>query len=381
MSEKAILALKDGTLFEGRAFGARGEASGEVVFNTSMTGYQEITTDPSYKGQIVAMTYPLIGNVGCNEEDFESARPQVEGFIVREASRIPSSWRSRMSLDAYLERWGIVGIEGIDTRSLTKHIRTEGAMDGVLSSVDLDHDSLLEKARAVPSLVGRDLVREVTCEEPYGWEQAVWSLRDGYAKAGDARWRVAAFDYGIKQNILRNLVAHGCDVVVAPATAPAEWIIERAYEFDGIFLSNGPGDPAGVPYAAETVATLLDKLDKPLFGICLGHQILALALGAKTFKLKFGHRGANQPVMDLTTEKVEITCQNHGFAVDIESLPEELELTHINLNDKTCEGLRHKSRPVFSVQYHPEASPGPHDASYLFRRFVEAMEERRGGRA
>lgn len=377
MSEKAILVLKDGTLFEGRALGARGEASGEVVFNTSMTGYQEITTDPSYKGQIVAMTYPLIGNVGCNEEDFESARPQVEGFIVREASRIPSSWRSRMSLDAYLERWGIVGIEGIDTRSLTKHIRTEGAMDGVLSSVDLDHDSLLEKARAVPSLVGRDLVREVTCAEPYGWEQALWSLKGGYAAPPRVRWRVAAFDYGIKQNILRNLVAHGCDVVVAPATAPAEWIIERADEFDGIFLSNGPGDPAGVPYAAETVATLLDKLDKPLFGICLGHQILALALGAKTFKLKFGHRGANQPVMDLTTEKVEITCQNHGFAVDIESLPEELELTHINLNDKTCEGLRHRSRSVFSVQYHPEASPGPHDANYLFDRFVEAMEEKR----
>ncbi len=378
MSEKAILALKDGTLFEGRALGAVGEASGEVVFNTSMTGYQEITTDPSYKGQIVAMTYPLIGNVGCNEEDFESARPQVEGFIVREASRIPSSWRSRMSLDAYLKAWGIVGIEGIDTRSLTKHIRTEGAMDGVLSSVDLDHDSLLEKARAVPSLVGRDLVREVTCEEPYGWEQALWSLKGGYAVPPRVRWRVAAFDYGIKQNILRNLVAHGCDVVVAPATAPAEWIIERADEFDGIFLSNGPGDPAGVPYAAETVATLLDKLDKPLFGICLGHQILALALGAKTFKLKFGHRGANQPVMDLTTEKVEITSQNHGFAVDIESLPEELELTHVNLNDKTCEGLRHRSRPVFSVQYHPEASPGPHDANYLFDRFVEAMEERRG---
>ncbi|MDV2504098.1 MAG: glutamine-hydrolyzing carbamoyl-phosphate synthase small subunit [bacterium] len=377
MSEKAILALKDGTLFEGRALGARGEASGEVVFNTSMTGYQEITTDPSYKGQIVAMTYPLIGNVGCNEEDFESARPQVEGFIVREASRIPSSWRSRMSLDAYLERWGVVGIEGIDTRSLTKHIRTEGAMDGVLSSVDLDHDSLLEKARAVPSLVGRDLVREVTCAEPYGWEQALWSLKGGYAAPPRVRWRVAAFDYGIKQNILRNLVAHGCDVVVAPATAPAEWIIERADEFDGIFLSNGPGDPTGVPYAAETVATLLDKLDKPLFGICLGHQILALALGAKTFKLKFGHRGANQPVMDLTTEKVEITSQNHGFAVDIESLPEELELTHVNLNDKTCEGIRHKSRPVFSVQYHPEASPGPHDASYLFDRFVEAMEARR----
>ena len=381
MSEKAILALKDGTLFEGRALGARGEASGEVVFNTSMTGYQEITTDPSYKGQIVAMTYPLIGNVGCNEEDFESARPQVEGFIVREASRIPSSWRSRMSLDAYLERWGIVGIEGIDTRSLTKHIRTEGAMDGVLSSADLDHDSLLEKARAVPSLVGRDLVREVTCDEPYGWEQAVWSLKGGYAVPPRVRYRVAAFDYGIKQNILRNLVAHGCDVVVAPASAPAEWVIERADEFDGIFLSNGPGDPTGVPYAAETVATLLDKLDKPLFGICLGHQILALALGAKTFKLKFGHRGANHPVMDLTTEKVEITCQNHGFAVDIESLPEELELTHVNLNDQTCEGLRHRTRPVFSVQYHPEASPGPHDANYLFDRFVEAMEERGSGRA
>jgi carbamoyl-phosphate synthase small subunit len=283
-----------------------------------------------------------------------------------------------MSLDSYLKAWGIVGIEGIDTRSLTKHIRTEGAMDGVLSSVDLDHDSLLEKARAVPSLVGRDLVREVTCAEPYGWEQALWSLKGGYALPPRVRWRVAAFDYGIKQNILRNLVAHGCDVVVAPATAPADWIIERADEFDGIFLSNGPGDPAGVPYAAETVATLLDKLDKPLFGICLGHQILALALGAKTFKLKFGHRGANQPVMDLTTEKVEITSQNHGFAVDIESLPEELELTHVNLNDKTCEGLRHKSRPVFSVQYHPEASPGPHDANYLFDRFVEAMEERKG---
>ncbi len=379
MSEKAILALKDGTIFEGKALGAIGEATGEVVFNTSMTGYQEITTDPSYKGQIVAMTYPLIGNVGCNEEDFESARPQVEGFIVREASRAPSSWRSRMSFDAYLKAWGIVGIEGIDTRALTKHIRTAGAMDGVLSSMDLDRDSLMEKARAVPSLIGRDLVREVTCQEPYGWEQALWSLKDGYAGPSEARHRVVAFDYGIKQNILRNLVARGCDVQVAPATTSAEWLLERAETFDGIFLSNGPGDPTGVPYAAETVAALLDRLDKPLFGICLGHQILALALGAKTFKLKFGHRGANQPVKDLTTEKVEITSQNHGFAVDIETLPEELELTHVNLNDGTCEGLQHRTRPVFSVQYHPEASPGPHDASYLFDRFIGAMEERRGG--
>jgi carbamoyl-phosphate synthase small subunit len=378
MSERALLALKDGTVFEGRSLGDVGEAQGEVVFNTSMTGYQEVTTDPSYKGQIVAMTYPLIGNVGCNEEDFESSRPQVEGFIVREASRLPSSWRSRMSLDAYLKTWGIVGIEGIDTRALTKHIRSFGAMDGILSSADLDADSLREKARAVPSLVGRDLVREVTCPESYGWDQALWSLKEGFSKGARPNYRVVAFDFGIKQNIARWLVGHGCSVEVVPASMPAGALIDRASEFDGLFLSNGPGDPAGVPYAAETVSELIGKLDKPVFGICLGHQILALALGAKTFKLKFGHRGANQPVMDLTTEKVEITSQNHGFAVDISSLPGELELTHINLNDKTCEGVRHRERPIFSVQYHPEASPGPHDASYLFKRFVDAMEAGRG---
>lgn len=374
---KAKLVLADGTVFEGRGFGARGEAIGEVVFNTSMMGYQEIMTDPSYKGQIVTMTYPLIGNYGTNDEDFESKKPQVEGFIIKENSVHPSSWRSGKTLDDYLKANNIVGIEGIDTRSLTRHIRNVGAQEGVISTDDLDTKSLIQKAKGSPGLVGRDLVKEVTCDKGYDWSQGEWLLEKGYqdfssVKEGSGRFNVVAYDLGIKYNILRKLITAGCNVTVVPATTKAEDVLRL--KPDGIFLSNGPGDPAGVPYAAENVKQLLGK--KPIFGICLGHQILGLALGGKTFKLKFGHRGGNQPVMDLTTEKVEITSQNHGFAVDPDSLPDDVVVTHINLNDNTVEGLTHKEFPVFSVQYHPEASPGPHDASYLFRRFIEMMKEK-----
>lgn len=373
---KAKLVLADGTVFEGRGFGARGEAVGEVVFNTSMMGYQEIMTDPSYKGQIVTMTYPLIGNYGTNDEDFESKKPQVEGFIVKENSVHPSSWRSEKTLDDYLKENNIVGIEGIDTRSLTRHIRNIGAQEGVVSTDDLDTESLLQKARRSPGLLGRDLVKEVTCDKGYEWSQGEWLLEKGYqefpAAKGGGRFNVVAYDLGIKYNILRKLVTAGCNVAVVPAATKAEDVLRL--KPDGVFLSNGPGDPAGVPYAAENVKELIGK--KPIFGICLGHQILGLALGGKTFKLKFGHRGGNQPVMDLTTQKVEITSQNHGFSVDADSLPDDVVVTHINLNDNTVEGLKHRELPVFSVQYHPEASPGPHDASYLFRRFIEMMKEK-----
>ena len=373
---KAKLVLADGTVFEGRGFGAKGEAVGEVVFNTSMMGYQEIMTDPSYKGQIVTMTYPLIGNYGTNDEDFESKKPQVEGFIVKENSVHPSSWRSEKTLDDYLKENNIVGIEGIDTRSLTRHIRNIGAQEGVVSTDDLDTESLLQKARRSPGLLGRDLVKEVTCDKGYEWSQGEWLLEKGYqefpAAKGGGRFNVVAYDLGIKYNILRKLVTAGCNVAVVPAATKAEDVLRL--KPDGVFLSNGPGDPAGVPYAAENVKELIGK--KPIFGICLGHQILGLALGGKTFKLKFGHRGGNQPVMDLTTQKVEITSQNHGFSVDADSLPDDVVVTHINLNDNTVEGLKHRELPVFSVQYHPEASPGPHDASYLFRRFIEMMKEK-----
>ncbi len=368
---KAALALADGRVFIGRAIGAPGEISGEVVFNTSMTGYQEILTDPSYRGEIVTMTYPLIGNYGINREDVESSRPHLAGFIVKEACDLPSNWRCELSLDAYLKENDIIGIAGIDTRALVRHIRDKGAQTGVLSTLDLDTESLVAKAQAAPSIVGRDLVQEVTCQKSYTWNEGTWDLAQGYQASRDtARFKVVAYDFGIKRNILRNLVSKGCSVTVVPATTPAEDVL--AMQPDGVFLSNGPGDPEPIVYAQENIRTLLGKV--PLFGICLGHQLLALALGGRTFKLKFGHRGGNQPVRRGGGHDVEITSQNHGFAVDAASLEGDSVITHINLNDNTVEGLHHKVFPAFSVQYHPEASPGPHDANYLFDEFIKLME-------
>jgi len=368
----AHLVLADGTVYRGRAFGAVGESIGEVVFNTAMTGYQEVLTDPSYKGQIVCMTYPEIGNVGINPEDAESGRVYVEGFVVKEYWPRPSNWRSTMTLGEYLERAGVVGIEGIDTRALVRRIRTHGAQNAIISSVDSDPASLLAKAKAAPGLEGLDLVREVTCAEPYEWEWGEWQLGRGFQRTGAHRDAplVVAVDYGVKRNILRRLVATGFRLKVVPAFTTAEQIL--ALNPDGIFLSNGPADPAAVPYARETIAGLIGR--KPIFGICLGHQILGLALGGKTYKLGFGHHGANHPVKDLRTNRVEITSQNHGFAVDAGSVTGRAELSHLNLNDQTVEGLRGVGVPFFSVQYHPEASPGPHDASYLFTRFRRLVE-------
>lgn len=369
---KTILALSDGTIFEGESFGAEGETIGEVVFNTSMIGYQEILTDPSYKEQIVTMTYPLIGNYGINEEDVESVKPQAAGFIIKEGSKILSNWRAQKGLDEYLKDYNIVGIQGIDTRALTKHIRDKGAQQGIISTIDFNPESLVKKAKESLTMIGRDLVKEVTCHEKYHWTEGGWdekSFKFQVSNSNKRKFKVAAYDCGIKQNILRQLMDAGCDVTVVPAFTKSNEILSM--NPDGIFLSNGPGDPDAVPYMAENIRGLIGK--KPIFGICLGHQILCLSFGAKTYKLKFGHRGGNHPVMDLTTRKVEITAQNHGFAVDAESLPPELELTHINLNDKTVEGVKHKNLPIFSIQYHPEASPGPHDSSYLFNRFVEHM--------
>jgi carbamoyl-phosphate synthase small subunit len=372
--QKAILALEDGAVFEGWSFGCSGEKAGEVVFNTSMTGYQEILTDPSYKGQIVIMTYPLIGNYGINPEDIESQGPKVEGFIVKENSSIFSNWRGDKSLSDYLIRHYIMGVEGMDTRAITKHIRLAGAMKAILSTDDLKRDRLIEKAKASPGLIGRDLVKEVTCEKSFSWassKDSQFSFAHLPPPPPHFRPKVAALDYGVKYNILRSLCDWNCEVTVLPASSSAETIL--SYHPDGILLSNGPGDPEGVPYAIETVRQLIGK--KPIFGICLGHQLLGLALGGRTFKLKFGHRGANQPVKDLTTGKVMITSQNHGFCVDPNSLdPAEVEFTQINLNDQTLEGMRHKRFPIFSVQYHPEASPGPHDTQYLFGEFIKIME-------
>lgn len=358
---KAKIALEDGTVLRGFSLGATGETSGEAVFNTSMTGYQEILTDPSYKGQIVTMTYPLIGNYGVNSEDVESAKPFVDGFAVKECSEIASNWRAEKTLDAYLKENRIVGIEGIDTRALTKHLRVAGVMKAVISTEDLDDESLVRKARESPGLIGRDLVKEVACRKPWMW-------------SNEGKHTVAVVDCGVKYNILRNLASRGCRVIVVPAHAEAEQIMET--KPDGIVLSNGPGDPASVPYVVETVKALLDKA--PIFGICLGHQMLGLAFGGKTYKLKFGHRGANHPVKELRTGRICITVQNHGFCVDADTLdPHEVEITHINLNDETLEGMRHRNLPIFSVQFHPEASPGPHDAAYLFDDFVAMMEEYR----
>jgi carbamoyl-phosphate synthase small subunit len=374
---EALLALEDGRVFRGRSFGAPGERAGEIVFNTSMTGYQEILTDPSYKGQIVAMTYPLIGNYGVNDEDVESSKPQAEGFVVKEASKITSNWRSLKGLGEYLKEHNILGIEGVDTRALTRHIRTAGAMKSVLSTECLDEAVLVRKAQESPGLIGRDLVKEVTCQKLYHWSAE--KEREKQSDLGsDTRnskdkvvFRVVAIDCGIKTNIIRMLDASGCEVTVVPAHTSAEEVL--TLNPDGLLLSNGPGDPAGVPYVAETMRKLIGKI--PIFGICLGHQILGIALGGKTYKLKFGHRGGNQPVKDLATGKVSITAQNHGFSVDSESLnKDEIELTHINLNDHTLEGMKHKTHPVFSVQYHPESSPGPHDAAYLFDDFIHSME-------
>lgn len=371
MTQPAKLALEDGSVFTGRHFGATGETFGEVVFNTSMTGYQEVLTDPSYKGQIVTMTYPLIGNYGINDEDRESKSPQVEGFIVRECTRIPSNFRSHKTLHAYLAENRIIGLEGIDTRALVRKIRVRGAMRGVLSTTDPDDASLVEKARSSPSIVGRDLARVVMPEKQFPWKDGFHSpfITQELAPS-KKRHRVVALDFGMKWNILRCLVEVGCEVTVVPGSTSAKDIL--ALNPDGIFISNGPGDPEPLGYAIENIRQLLGQ--KPIFGICLGHQLLGLALGAKTFKLKFGHRGANQPVLNRETGQVEITTQNHGFAVDAATLPADVIATHINLNDNTLEGMKHKKLPVFSVQYHPEASAGPHDSTYLFEEFRKLMD-------
>lgn len=376
MTQPAKLALEDGTVFTGTSFGATGEVDGEVVFNTSMTGYQEILTDPSYRGQIVTMTYTEIGNYGVNDEDVESARPHLAGFIVRENSRVSSNFRATGSLDQYLASHGIVGLAGIDTRSLVRRIRTRGAMKGVLSSVDLDDNSLVEKAKSSPGLIGRDLVREVLPDKSVDWKEGLskWahvSAPETEAEGSADELHVVALDFGMKWNIARHLHDVGCRVTILPGTATSEEVL--AQQPDGVFLSNGPGDPEPVEYAIRTINELVGKV--PIFGICLGHQLLALACGAKTFKLKFGHRGANQPVLNVDSGQVEITAQNHGFAVEEDTMPEHLEVTHRNLNDQTVAGLRHCSAPAFSVQYHPEASAGPHDSRYLFRQFRDLMRK------
>ena len=367
---KALIALEDGTTFSGESFTGAGETSGEIVFNTGMSGYQEVLTDPSYTGQIVTMTYPLIGNYGVNDEDDESAKIQVEGFIVKEYNEIPSNFRATGNLADYLQKQNILGIQGVDTRALTRHIRLAGALRGIMSTEDLDPDSLVAKAKASPGLVGRDLVKEVTCKEPYGWTEQGPVSGSNFSTTPAARFKVVCFDLGLKYNQLRLLAERDCAVQVVPATTSAAEVM--AMEPDGIFLSNGPGDPAGVEGIIDTVRDLLPQ--RPVFGICLGHQILGLAYGGTTYKLKFGHRGANQPVKDLQTGKVEVTSQNHGFCVDLDSLAaDEVELTHVNLNDNSLEGMAHKKFQAFSVQHHPENAPGPHDSIYLFDRFIEAM--------
>jgi carbamoyl-phosphate synthase small subunit len=367
---KATLALADGRIFRGRGFGAEGKVGGEVVFNTSLSGYQEILTDPSYDGQIVVMTYPEIGNTGINDEDVESKKPFVAGFVVKEYWEQPSNWRAQKSLGDYMKEHGIVGVQWIDTRALVRHIRDNGAQQAVLATGEVDEQELVREAAARQSLVGQDLATGVTTDTAYRWIGGSWDLEKGYVESPEDGPLVAAFDYGLKLNIARKLVAHGCRVVVVPAGTSAEEI--RALGVDGLFLSNGPGDPDAVRGAIDVVGKLAKEM--PTFGICLGHQILALALGAKTYKMKFGHHGGNQPVLEVDTGRVSITSQNHGFAVDEASLPPGLRVTHINLNDRTVEGFCHTELPIFSVQYHPEASPGPHDAEALFRRFVDSMK-------
>jgi len=372
MTRTAKLALEDGTVYTGSSFGAEGEIDGEVVFNTSMTGYQEILTDPSYRGQIVTMTYPEIGNYGVNEEDVESHHPHLSGFVVRENSRIASNFRSQSTLHDYLAKHGIIGLEGIDTRALVRRIRTVGALKGVLSTTDLDDESLVKKAQESPGLVGRDLVQEVIPSETVNWEESLneWS-RDPTQGTMEKQTEhhIVALDYGMKWNIGRHLRELGCRVTILPGTATSEEVL--ALQPDGVFLSNGPGDPEPVDYAIKAISELLPEV--PIFGICLGHQLLSLASGAKTYKLKFGHRGANQPVLNIASGRIEITAQNHGFAVEEETLPDHLEITHRNLNDNTIAGVRHREHAAFSVQYHPEASAGPHDSRYLFQQFHDAI--------
>ncbi len=359
----AVLALEDGRTFRGYSWGAEGEACGEMVFNTSMTGYQEILTDPSYAGQIVCMTYPLIGNYGVNKQDEESSQPWVEGFVVREASRIVSNWRAEESLQSYLTRWNIVAIEGVDTRALVRHIRDKGAMRACISSVDLDQKSLIAKARNSPPMENRELASLVTTKTSYSVPAET-----------QERFHVVCYDFGVKRNSLRELAQRGCRITVVPASTPAAEVLKL--DPDGIFLSNGPGDPASMTKQIEEIQQML-KASLPMFGICFGHQLLGRAFGGETFKLTFGHRGGNQPVKTIHGNHVEITSHNHGFAVDADSLPADVEVTHINLNDRCVEGMRHRTLPVISVQYHPEAAPGPHDAEHHFQRFIELMEERR----
>ncbi|MGH9897666.1 MAG: glutamine-hydrolyzing carbamoyl-phosphate synthase small subunit [Pyrinomonadaceae bacterium] len=363
-TKTALLMLEDGRSFSGRAWGAEGEAFGEMVFNTCMTGYQEVLTDPSYAGQVVCMTYPLIGNYGVNNSDQESSRPWVEGFVVREASRTASNWRSEGTLDQYLKQWNIIAIERIDTRALVRHIRSRGAMRACLSTVDTDRRSLLDRVLSSPVMANRELASVVTCTEKYEVKHE--------GRENNARYHVVCYDFGVKLNSLRELSRLGCRVSVVPATTPAKDVL--ALKPDGIFLSNGPGDPASMKAVVGELRQLLES-KKPIFGICLGHQLIAAAFGGDTYKLLFGHHGGNQPIKDLATGSVEIAAHNHGFAVRAESLPAEVEVTHINLNDQTVAGLRHKNLPVFSVQYHPEAAPGPHDAAYHFQRFINLMAQ------
>ncbi len=365
---KAIIVLEDGSVLIGDSFGVQGETTGEVVFNTSISGYQEILTDPSYKGQIVTMTYPLIGNYGINPEDVESDRPYVEGFIVKERSRVVSNWRAKESLEEYLTRNNIIAVENVDTRMITRRLRIKGALKGIISTTDNNTSNLLDKVKNSPGLVGRDCVKEVSCKKSYQWNK-------------DGKYKVVVYDCGVKFNILRKLQDVGCQVEVVPVTTTAEEVLNM--KPNGIVLSNGPGDPEGLPYLARQVSVFIKKqysgeIYLPIFGICLGHQMLGLGFGGKTYKLKFGHRGGNHPVKDLVANKVAITAQNHGFCVDINSIPDkDVVLTHKNLYDGTVEGMKHKKLPIFSVQYHPEASPGPHDAAYLFHKFVELMDNRK----
>lgn len=371
----ALLALEDGTVFEGQSFGARTESYGEVVFNTSITGYQEIFTDPSYAGQIVVLTYPQIGNYGSNDSDSEALKPFIEGLVVREFSSLASNWRSQLEADNFLAKYNIPIVSGIDTRALVRHLRSGGVMRGVLSTVTENKQALVEKARAIPSMSGLDLATRVSTMKSYRWYHGVEPVSEServISVPPESPYHVVAYDFGIKRNILRKLVQTGTHVTVVPATTPAEDVL--ALKPDGVFLSNGPGDPEPLEFQTAQVRKLVGKA--PIFGICLGHQILGRALGGKTFKLKFGHRGANHPVLNKVTNKVEITSHNHGFAVDPSSLKDsEVELTHVNLNDDTLEGFRHKHHPVFCVQYHPEAAPGPHDSYYLFDEFIQLMKD------